>query len=1139
MNSKHVLLTAALLLAVPSAWAQDTRGKIQGRVTDATDAVIVGANVTLQNNNTAVSTNARSNETGQYLFDFVIPGTYTITVEMAGFNKFIAKEILVQARADITIDARLQAGSTSESITVEASAVAVNFNTSTMGLTIDTKMTNNLPIIHRNPFLLASLNPSVVVRSTTEQSPFHHWAGSQLDVGGNTSTKNDIILDGAPSMTGQKSSYTPPMDAVSEVNLQQNAVDAEFGHSAGGILSVAMKAGTNDFKGTAYYLGRNPKLNALADRIARRENLTRQNVWGGTFGGPIIKNKLFTFASYEAWRTIEPRAIQFTLPTDAERTGDFSRSLNNAGALRTIYDPWTTQVSGSAVTRQPFAGNIIPASRIDPTGRVIVNDLWKPNGPGTGFTGINNFQTGSANRIRYWNFSDRVDWNVSDRLKVFGRFNMFRTFTALDDYTGGSPAFQVDGSKRHSRSFSGDAVYTLNASTVLNIRGAYNSIVDSFGVPDKTLQDLERLWPGNAWYKPYLADLPDLYYPGINVTQGTTTNLGRGNYWFQEPNSYNVEAKMSKNAGKHYVKFGGEYRRENVNASRPRFAIFNVNAAMTNATFNAPNVGTSGDGWATMLLGALEGNSTAESIPIQRPRVNMTGLFFHDDYKITAKLTLNLGLRYEYFGAMTDPENRLSRFLDLTSPIPEFQGANAPVLPAQATALRAGAPQYNGAWVFTDDQNRNSWNAPKGLFMPRVGMAYRVSDKMAIRAGFARYIVPSTLTDGLNILGSVPLPGFDARTATNPHIQGIPQQRISNPFPGGLVDVVGKSIGRYTNLGNSTTWYNQDFRPGVNDRLNISVQRTLPGNILADITWFQNFGRDLPYSWDVNQIDPRIGFQVQNAVNASVPNPFFNVLGADKMPGTLRTQRNVAVSQLLRPYPQYQSLVQTLNYGGSNRYKSLQMQFQRPFVNGFNFVIGYNWNSERNLEFYDNVDNFTRNLTWQPATNARHRLTGAFIYELPFGKGRKFMGEAPRAVDAVLGGWAASSLFTYNAGLHLRFPGAIVTGDPGVSEPTKGQWFNTSAFRVLPAFTRRENPLQYDNVKGPNTVNFDVTLNKMFSVTERVKFEVRLEAYNVANAFFGANPGTDPNNSAAFGRVLSQRPGFFGRQLQYTGRFYF
>ncbi|MBL8236641.1 MAG: carboxypeptidase regulatory-like domain-containing protein [Bryobacterales bacterium] len=1139
MIFRQVLLTSSVLLAASSIWAQDTRGKIQGRITDASDAVIVGAAVTLANNNTAVAVNAQTNENGQYLFDFVIPGTYTITVEMTGFSKFVAKDILVQARADVTIDGRLQTGSTKDSITVEASAVAVNFNTSTMGLTIDTKMTNNLPIIHRNPFLLASLNPSVVVRSTTEQSPFHHWAASQLDVGGNTSTKNDIILDGSPSMTGQKSSYTPPMDAVSEVNLQQNAVDAEFGHSAGGVLSVSMKSGTNELKGTVYYLGRNPALNALADRITRRENLTRQHVWGGTFGAPIVKNKLFTFASYEGWKTIEPRAFQQTLPTDAERTGDFSRSLNTAGALRTIYDPWTTQVVNNVVSRAPFAGNIIPASRIDPTGKAIVGDLWKPNGPGIGPNALNNFQTGSGVGIRYWNFSNRVDYNINDRLKIFSRFNMFRTFTELNDYTGGSVAMQPDGSKRHSRSFSGDAVYTLNSSTVLNVRGAYNSIVDSFGVPSATIKDLERLWPGNTWYKPYLAELPDLYYPGINVTQGSTTNLGRGNYWFQEPNSYNIEAKMSKNSGKHYFKFGGEYRKENVNAARPRFAIFNINGALTNATFNAPNLATSGDGWATLLLGALDQNSTAESIPIQRPRVNMMGLFFHDDYKISQKLTLNLGIRYEYFGPMTDPDNRFSRFLDLTKPIPEFQGAGTPVLPAAATALRTTAPVYNGSWVFADADNRGSWKAPKGLFMPRIGMAYRVNDKTAIRAGFARYIVPSTLTDGLNILGSVPLPGFDALTATIAPIQGVPQQRISNPFPNGLVQVVGKSIGSYTNLGNSTTWYNQDFKPGVNDRINISLQKTLPGNILADITWFMNFGRDLPYNYDINQVDPRIGFAVQNAVNASVPNPFFNVLPATKMPGTLRTQANVPVSQLLRPFPQYQGLVETLRYGGENNYKSLQMQFQRPFVNGFNFVIGYNWNSERNLEFYDNVDNYTNTFTWQPARNARHRLTGAAIYELPFGKGRKFMTAAPKVVDTLFGGWAASGLMTYNTGLILRFPGALVSGDPSVSEPTKGRWFNTDAFKPLPAFTRRTNPLQYDNVRGTNTFNLDVTLNKMFPITERVKFEMRLEAYNAANAFFGADPATDPNNAATFGRILSQRAGFFGRQMQFTGRIYF
>jgi len=1139
MNFPRTFLTSALLLAVSTAWSQDTRGKIQGRITDASDAVVVGAAVTLLNNNTGVSANAQTSPAGQYIFDFINPGAYTVTVEIAGFNKFIQKNITVQARADVTVDARLQTGSTTESITVEASAAAVQFNNSTMSLTIDTKMTNNLPIIHRNPFLLASLNPSVVVRATTEQSPFHHWAASQLDVGGNTSEKNDIILDGSPSMTGQKSSYTPPMDAVSEVNLQQNAVDAEFGHSAGGVLSVSMKSGSNALKGTVYYLGRNPALNALADRITRRSNLTRQHVWGSTVGAPIIKNKLFTFASYEAWRTIDPRAAQFTLPTDAERAGDFSRSLNTLGAQRTIYDPYTTQVNANVVTRTPFPSNMIPASRIDPTGKIIVGDLWKANNPGNGPTALNNFQAGFANRIRYWNFSDRVDYNVNDRLKVFGRFNVFRTYVQQDDYTGGSPALQVDGSKRHSRSFSGDAVYALNASTVFNIRGAYNSIVDSFGVPSATLKDLERIWPGNAWYKPYLADLPDLYYPGINVAQGSTTNLGRGNYWFQEPNSWNIESKMSKNAGKHYYKYGGEYRKENVNAFRPRFTTFNFNAALTNATFNVPNLATSGDGWATLLLGALDGNSAAESIPLQRPRVNMTGLFFHDDYKITQKLSLNLGLRYEYFGAMTDPDNRLSRYLDLTTPIPEFQGANQPVLPAAALALRTAAPVYNGSWLFTGDGNRNSWNPPKTLFMPRLGMAYRVNDKTAIRVGFARYIIPSTLTAGLGILGSVPLPGFDARTDAIAAIQGVPQQRISNPFPNGLVQVVGKSLGSYTGLGGTPTWYQQDFKPGVNDRLNVSLQRTLPGNILADITFFMNIGRDLPYNYDINQVDPRIGFQVQNAVNASVPNPFFNVLPASKMPGTLRTQANVPVSQLLRPYPQYQSMAETLRSGGENRYRSLQMQFQRPFVNGFNFVVGYNYNRERNLEFYDGVDNYIQNFTWQPAPNARHRITGAAIYELPLGKGRKFMSSAPRAVDSILGGWAASGLFTYNTGLYLRFGGALVSGDPGLDSPTKGRWFNTDVIKPLPAFTRRANPLQYENVKGTNTINADVTLNKMFPINERIKFEVRLEAYNVANAFFGANPATDPNNAATFGRILSQRAGVFGRQMQFTGRFYF
>ncbi|MGH9720533.1 MAG: TonB-dependent receptor domain-containing protein [Bryobacteraceae bacterium] len=1127
---------------------QDTRAKLQGQVTDSTNAVVAGATVTLRNENTGVQTQQQTNLVGQYLFDFVLPGGYTVTVEMAGFKQFVQRNILVQARGDVTVNATLDVGNTRETVTVEASPVAVQFNTTTMAMTIDTKMANSLPIISRNPFLLVALNPATVVRSTNEQSPFHHWSPNEFDVGGNTNRKNDIILDGAPSMTAQKSSYTPPMDAVQEVNLQQNAVDAEFGHSAGGIISVQMKSGTNDFHGSAYYLGRNPAFNALADRTTRGKNLTRQHVWGVTQGNAIMKNKLFSFFAYEGWRTIEPKSVIYTMPTDLERAGDFSRSLNNDGGLRTIFDPFTTQTSGNTVTRTPFAGNVIPANRIDATSRIMMNDIWKPNSPGVGARGANNFLAGYANRFRYWNISERADWNLSDKWKLFGRYNQFRTFTKWDDFTGGAAAQPVDGSKRHSISFSGDAVYAMNASTVLNFRFGVNAIVDSFGVPEAKLKesDLEKFWPGNAWFKPYLADLPDIYYPGMSVravnagsagAAGNTT-IGKAGYWYQEPDSWNIESKMSKNIGRHYMKIGGEYRKDKVNAARPQPMNFDFQPALTADTYNAPNVGLRGDAWASMLLGVIDQNSAIRSIPIQRPRNDYYGLFFHDDFKLTSKLTLNLGLRYEFHSAMVDAQDRLSRFPDLTNPIPEFQGANAPVLPAQVTALRSAAPIYNGAWTFTDSGNRNSWSAPKNLFLPRAGLAWRLDSNTAIRIGWARYVVPATLTDGLNILGSVFYPGFDATTTGVAPLQGVPQQRLNNPYPNGLVPVTGKTFGRYTNLGTSANWYKQDFKPAVNDRINFSVQRQLPGRIVADITFFMNYGENLPYTYNLNQVDPRVGYRIGNAVTATVPNPFFNVLPANKMPGTLRTQQNIAIRELLRPYPQYGDLLEGTRGGITNRYRALQMQFQRPFANGFNMVVGYGYNRERNQEFYDEQDNFTHTFTFQRARNARHRLTGAAIYELPFGKGRKFMSQANPVVDAILGGWSTSGLLTYNSGLYLRFAGLLVNGDPALDNPAKERWFNTSVFRQLPAFTRRENPLQFDNLKGPRFVNFDGVLAKEFNVLpeNRLKFELRGEAYNLTNRFPAADPDVTVTSSN-FGKIVAQRAGVFGRQIQFSGRF--
>src|SRR5690349_15457114 len=470
------------LVCLTALFAQDYRARVQGIVTDSTDAVIPGAKVTLTNNGTGIVTVREAGPNGSFLFDNVEPGTYTVMAELEGFTKQVQENLLVQTRADVTANFSLKPGALVETVTVSSQAVALQFNSTTRELTIDRKMLMDLPVKARNPFTLALLDPAVVSRYTSEKNPFFMWSSSQMDVGGSTSTKNDLLLDGAPIQIGPKGSYAPPMDAVQEFSVQQNSVDAEFGHSAGGTLSVSMKSGTNEIHGTSYYFGRNPALNAVQNPITRTPNFIRNHIWGGTVGGPIRKNKLFTFFTYEGWRTKEPRDAIRTMPTDLERIGDFSKSLTRSGTLRTIYDPTTTvlNVATNTATRQPFPNNIIPASRIDPTARRIMQDFWGPNNPGDDLSGSNNIKASYPWPMKNANFSSRTDWNISDKLKVFGRYSQFRTTLDQGNYTpNNSRAMPNDnGGIMNSRNIAGDVVYTLSPTTVLNFRGSYSMLED-------------------------------------------------------------------------------------------------------------------------------------------------------------------------------------------------------------------------------------------------------------------------------------------------------------------------------------------------------------------------------------------------------------------------------------------------------------------------------------------------------------------------------------------------------------------------------------------------------------------------------------------------------------------------------------
>jgi hypothetical protein len=1141
-----LILPIFLFIATLPGFAQSYRARIEGTVTDESQAVIAGASVTLLNVNTGVKTVRQTSETGLYLFDFVDPGTYTVTVTASGFSNFVQENILVQTRGDVTVNAVLRPGAVQQSLTVSETPVAVEFNSSNKDLTIDSKMVTETPRLDRNPFKLTLLAPSAI-NTRGEMQPYHSWAANSVDLGGSTNLKNDLQVDGSPIGLGHKNSYPPNTDAVQEVVVSTNSVDAESGHSAGGLISLTTKSGTNDWHGTAFYVGRYPWLSAAADRTTFSLNAQRQHMSGGTLGNPIIKNKLFNFFSLEYWKVGYPNSYVRTLPTALERQGDFSQSYNIDGGLRTIFDPATTQVNPTtgAVTRQAFPGNIIPKNRMDPLAVSLMNSFWEPNNPGDNITGVNNFKKGFVESYNYYNFSDRVDYNISDKWKVSGRIGRYNTTDIAGDPTPNKSQLYVPtGTLRGATQVSGDAVWTVSPRTVVNFHGDWHKVIDAYVAPDLGKEGWSKIWPGNNWYQSYQdasIGVP-VYFPGLNI--GGSTFGGPGFFWNQAPKGEAFNAKISQQRGSHYLKAGAEFRRSYGLTLVTNTSNFIFPADLTADTFQNPDTKHYGNGFATFLLGGLDGQSEMIGGPAPDPHNEFFGFFIQDDWKVNSRLTLNLGLRDEYETAYHDPNHFFSQGLDLSAPIPEMQ-ANPPKMPAQALAL-VGSDfyKYNGQWRFTSSDHPGMWNPQKLALAPRIGMALRITDRTAFRAGYALYYVPTEM----NLQANLPISGFETvgfleppyfgvtgYQYTAPLLQGVPQQTFSNPYPSNnpLIPITGKAAGTNVGRGGSPLlWYPEDLRKQYNHRININLQHQLPGQIVVSGTYFTNFGNQ-HYTKSLNNIDPRLQVQQQNALSQPVANPFYNYLTPTLFPGPLRNQPTVPLSSLLVPYPQYGGLYEVGVLGASERYHSVELKAQKAFSKGYNFLAAYVYIREKTQQFNNTLETYTNTLEWQDSDQPRHRFTAASTYELPFGKGRAFMNSAPRIADAVLGGWRVTGVATYNTGSFPRFGNLIVTGNPCISNPTPQRWFNTAAFSQIPANTYviQSNPIQFSCLTGPSFLDIDGTLAKTFNVTERIHAELKMAAYNATNKLNRGNPVTDVTSST-FGQALYQGSpgGTFGAQ---------
>ena len=580
---------------------------------------------------------------------------------------------------------------------------------------------------------------------------------------------------------------------------------------------------------------------------------------------------------------------------------------------------------------------------------------------------------------------------------------------------------------------------------------------------------------------------------------------------------------MNRYEGEHSMKWGGEMRAYFGEAARFEPINLVFNSTLTANSSDAPQVATTGNQWASFMLGALDNQTSARLVPLQTTNLYTYSTYFQDDWQLNDRLTLNLGVRWEYEPGVTDPENRLSQGLDLTQPIPEMQAA-PPSMPGQAAALMASKGYgwtYNGAWKFVNADDRSLWKTAWNNFMPRFGVNYRLADNSVLRFAYARFRMPlSNLRDTLGDFVNQ-YTGFAQTTNTLGLFNGRPQQVLNDPYTSinPVQEGVGQTLGRYTGLGNAVSFDQYEILPQLNDRINVSYQRQIWGGFVLDAAYFFNYGSRVPYNVNLNMRDPAFTYEQGAALNVQVPNPFRNYLTPDVFPGSLRNQTTVALGSLLVPFPQYGAITQTNTSAGRNmRTHSVDLRVQRPFTKGVSVMVAYAFQRDRIENFLGDIQEYEvmtsggkSGWEWQPVNPVlpEHRVTSAFTWQIPVGRERAYLDEMPALLDAVLGGWQYSAALRFYSGRPILFNTLAVSGNPKLDNPTRDKWFDTSMFSALPAFTPRTNPVYYQGLNGPGSQFVDMTLTKSFMMGPRYRLEARLETYNTFNTIVWDQPEVD------------------------------
>ncbi len=1126
-----ILFSACLLVAaaIPLI-GQDPRGTILGNVTDSSGASVAGAEVRATNNATGVSATGRTNESGRFSFPFQLIGTYTITAELQGFKRASRDGVQVRIGEVTEIRFTLELGEITQTVEVTDTPPVLDTTTPSLGQVLDERRVLELPTLAGNPFELALLTPGVMnATNMRDRKPAFNNGSSQISTDGSGQYNNEFQIDGVSNTFADNGrarvAFSPPQTAVQEFKMQTSTYDASIGHTLGSVMNVTTKSGTNRLHGEAHWFVRNNAFDApdfFSNKNRTDEPVYQDNRYGASVGGPVFipksydgRNKTFWFYAWEANKWIVPQNFTGTVPTADQRRGDFS-ALLNVGSIYQIHDPATiAPAPNGRFSRLPLANNVIPQSRLDAVGVNLANLYPLPTSVGSADF-RNNFFNGDLRSLEdYYVHIGRVDHNFSENYRVFFRFHYDYWEEDKNDHFNN----RINGIilNRINRGISLDQVLVFSPTLLLNLR--YGLTSQDF--PERRItQGINLSTLGFSSQLTNLIDGSLATVPRTTIAGYSTLSPWESGDGTQNSLTHIISANFTKLAGAHSIKFGADIR--NYRAFRNRFpqAVspdLNPSNLWTRGPRDDSAVPPIGLNLATLLFGIPGGSMSVAASSAASS--NYYGFYFHDDFKVSRTFNLNFGLRYERESPITERFDRLSANFDGTvaSPIEEQARANyanstkpVPEVPLSAFSARGGLTFVgaNGRTPFTTETNN---------FLPRIGFSWAIHPKTVLRGGYGIFFdlvgINRTAIQQIGFSQSTPI-----QASLDNGLSFIADN--ANPLPNGLLTPLGAAGGLATNLGQGLTVYPQNRLNGYAQRFSFGLQQQV-GELLLEATYLGNRGTRMATNRGINNTpneflstSPVRDNATIAFLNEAFPNPF---RGTNPIYGA-----NISRANMLRPFPQFGNI--TLEEpNGYTWYHSLQTRIEKRFSKGYTIQGAYTWSKTMEaLEYMNPAD--TVPYESLSSMDRPHRLSLSGIYEMPFGRGRRWLASAPSAVDFIAGGWQLNGIITFQSGAPLGFGNALFNGNIEdikipAGERTVDRWFNTEAgFNRVPAQQLASNfrtfPLRFSGIRGDAQHRWDLSAIKNFRIYEDVRLQFRAECFNALNRPIFNNPNTAPTNTA-------------------------